>query len=355
MYINLSTHSEVMSIVERKVGRIFSSEERKIVVLTGCTDCSFMYLLNVLEKYSRYTFLYSTFSRGLLNVHDTVHFFTFFCRQDTNGVVWTDTSRYDLPMCTQVPKTTLNYATSTWNAELMRKAGLHVHGIIPRPVDHEMAWSASQRVTTNKVDFVMVAHASRMYTKDIPRRLHKYVLYDGTKAYLDRKGLGLVIPVLRELGLWSTQHIQVRSNISYYDTIHKELTEEEKYEIYASSRWYLASSYVEGFGLPPVEAMATGTPSVYINAHAFKDNLVGIPVDVEDVVELDTPIGAHRFHIPKVQELKYAITNALTMSKEEYDDIRYRALERSLQYRGDSVAKLIDEAISSTISRLYNA
>jgi glycosyltransferase involved in cell wall biosynthesis len=80
------------------------------------------------------------------------------------------------------------------------------------------------------------------------------------------------------------KHEQVRRKIEALDLfqnvfMHGYLSEREKIELLSSSAVYVSNSTFEGFGIPLVEAMATGTVPVVndIEAHrfVFQDDNVG--------------------------------------------------------------------------------
>jgi glycosyltransferase involved in cell wall biosynthesis len=167
----------------------------------------------------------------------------------------------------------------------------------------------------------------------------KYTFRAGDKSYYDKKGMIDVENITRQLGV--RDKTKIVSNIPFADIKTHTLSEDDKYKLYASAKWYLALSRDEGFGMPPVEAMAVGTPSIYINGHAFKQWLVGIPIDVEDVYDVETPAGVLRVWNAKESDIKYAIKTAMEMSKEEYEDLRTMALERSREFYARRIIKML--------------
>jgi glycosyltransferase involved in cell wall biosynthesis len=240
------------------------------------------------------------------------------------------------------------YTTSNWNKELIEKMGVHVKGIIPRPVDEEVAGKYIS--TEKKLEFVTLGDDVEYETASIVKKTvfkkevrgekdKKYIFKGGDKSYYDKKGVIDVENITRELGI--RDKTRIVSNVPFADIKTHTLNEDDKYKLYASAKWYLALSRVEGFGMPPVEAMAVGVPSVYINGHAFKQWLVGIPVDVYDVYDVETPAGVLRVWNAKESDIKYAIKTAMEMSKEEYEDLRTLALERSREFYARRIIKML--------------
>jgi glycosyltransferase involved in cell wall biosynthesis len=153
----------------------------------------------------------------------------------------------------------------------------------------------------------------------------------GESRYFDRKNLILIDNITRQLGVRDKTIIVGNLGNPDYSTF--SLTEEQKYTLYARSKFFLALSMSEGFGLPPIEAMAVGTVPIYLNAHGYKENLVGLPIDP---IETDT-ICTDNEHCFKIwefskRELKYEIQHALSMSKEEYEDLSEKVKMKSREY-----------------------
>ncbi|CAJ31531.1 putative glycosyltransferase [Betalipothrixvirus acidiani] len=153
----------------------------------------------------------------------------------------------------------------------------------------------------------------------------------GESRFFDRKNLTLVDSLTREMGLRS-QTIVV-GNLGNPDYPAFSLTEQQKYELYARAKFFLALSKSEGFGLPPVEAMAVGTIPIFVNAHGYRENLVGLPIDPVDEYTY-TPDGVNFFKVWdfSLHELRYEINHALTMGKDEYDDLVAKVKKRAREY-----------------------
>jgi len=153
----------------------------------------------------------------------------------------------------------------------------------------------------------------------------------GESRYFDRKNLVLADTITREFNVRDKTIIVGNMGNPDYQTFN--LSEEEKYELYARSRFYLALSRSEGFGIPPIEAMALGVVPIYLDAHGYKENLVGIPLDAIDEYTLYIS-QEHCFKVWELSkhELRYEIQHALTMSKEEYTDLSEKAKNKAREY-----------------------
>ena len=153
----------------------------------------------------------------------------------------------------------------------------------------------------------------------------------GESRYFDRKNLLLADAITREFNVRDKTVIIGNMGNADYQTF--ELSEEQKYELYARSRFYLALSRSEGFGIPPIEAMAVGVVPIFLNAHGHKENLVGIPLDPIDEYTLCIN-QEHCFKVWELSlhELKYEINHALTMGREEYEDLSIKAKLKGGEY-----------------------
>lgn len=80
-------------------------------------------------------------------------------------------------------------------------------------------------------------------------------------------------------------------NLDYRLVLVTEFISEEKLdELYKNASLYIQPSLVEGFGLPPLEAMARGVPVVSSNAACLpeilgKGAIYFNPLDIDDIVE----------------------------------------------------------------------
>jgi glycosyltransferase involved in cell wall biosynthesis len=103
-------------------------------------------------------------------------------------------------------------------------------------------------------------------------------------------------------------------------------------ELYAAARVFAYPSLYEGFGIPPLEAMACGTPVVASNAGALPEVLgdAALLVDPRD---------------------EAALAEALRAAADDRGSLRRRGLERAARYRWDRAAtetwRVYDEAVAA--------
>jgi glycosyltransferase involved in cell wall biosynthesis len=118
------------------------------------------------------------------------------------------------------------------------------------------------------------------------------------------KGDELALKVLKNVNKKIPIHVIFVGNrrlVSYYSktmkldfkyTVFSNVSDDVLAELYSSSDAFLYTSYVEGFGLPPLEAMACGTPVVMTDNKGSRDYavngfnaLISQPGDVKSLVD----------------------------------------------------------------------
>lgn len=153
----------------------------------------------------------------------------------------------------------------------------------------------------------------------------------GESRFFDRKNLTLIDEITREFNVRDKTIIVGNMGNPDYKTFG--LTEEQKYELYARAKFFLALSKSEGFGIPPIEAMAVGTVPIYINAHGYKENLIGLPIDpIDEYTECVDDDHCFKIWELSKSELRYEIEHALTISKDEYEDLSEKVKIKSREY-----------------------
>ncbi len=225
-------------------------------------------------------------------------------------VLWGDTMHH--PGYLLKHRDTLSFVSaSKWVYEYYTRYGFHVLDYRPYPVAYIPTDAEKD------VDFIVV----------------------GVSRFFDRKNLSLVT----ELGIRSRTVIVGEPNppigirhgvvtrvpVTTPDYHAFTLPDSDLHALYARARFYLALSVSEGIGLPPIEASLHGVIPVYVNGHGYRDNLVGLPVDVRD--EYTVEVDGYYFRVwePFLHDVKYEIEHALTMSRDEYEDLKARVIDHA--------------------------
>ncbi len=198
---------------------------------------------------------------------------------------------------------------SKWNFEYFKRAGFSVSEYKPYPIQYVP-------VQENKIYTFIVVGVSR---------------------YFDRKNLSLI----QELGMRDKTIVVSEPNppIGIRNGVLKKvpvvtpdyhaftLSTEVLHHLYAFTRFYLAFSVSEGIGLPPIEAMLHGVVPIYVNGHGYKDNLIGLPIDVRDEYTLEVDDYHFRIWEPSLHDMAYELNHALIMSRDEYDNLSAKVRE----------------------------
>jgi len=271
----------------------------KMKAYVPCENCSYYQV----ALYEGYTVTHNVFEADVC-IDDPVMFLKRFRYvDDINCLLWGDTVYNALYYARELGNYEKFVVASYWNYEMFRKIGIKPKAVVKRHI---------------KPLFPNVK-------KD------KLFITLGESRFFDRKNLTLVDEMTGQFGVRDKTIIVGNMGNPDYNTF--SLTEESKYTLYARSKFFLALSKSEGFGLPPIEAMAVGTVPIYLNAHGYKENLVGIPIDpIDEYTECVDSQHCFRVWELSKHELRYEIQHALTMSRDEYEDLSEKAKKKSREY-----------------------
>ena len=265
-----------------------------------CEKCSY----EEVAKYENFKITHNLFDAEVC-IDDPVIFLQRIrgIKDDVNCVLWGDTVYNAMYYTDKLVMYKKFIVPSLWNYNMFLKIG-----IIPMKI--------------------LKRHIRPIY-KEVKK--DKLFITLGESRYFDRKNLTLINSITSEMGLRKdTIIVGNMGNPDYYTF---SLTEENKYELYARSKFFLALSKSEGFGIPPIEAMAVGVIPIYLNAHGYKENLIGIPIDPVDEYTLCTDNNnCFKVWEPSKHELKYEITHAMNMSNDEYNDLVTKVKDRAKSY-----------------------
>jgi hypothetical protein len=226
---------------------------------------------------------------------------------DVNCILWGDTV-YDALYYSKELKRHYDFVVASyWNYQMFDKIGLTPIAVVKRHI-RPITRPAFPDMKKDRI-FVTL----------------------GESRFFDRKNLTLIDEVTRQFGVRDKTIIIGNMGNPDYRTF--SLTEDFKYMLYARAKFFLALSKSEGFGIPPIEAMAVGVVPVFLNAHGYKENLVGIPIDpIDEYTYCVYDKYCFRVWELSKHELKYEIQHALTMSKDEYEDLSEKAKIKSKEY-----------------------
>jgi len=265
-----------------------------------CEKCSY----EEVAKYENFKITHNLFDAEVC-IDDPVIFLQRIrgIKDDVNCVLWGDTVYNAMYYTDKLVMYKKFIVPSLWNYNMFSKIGITPMKILKR-------------------------HIKPIY-KEVKK--DKLFITLGESRYFDRKNLTLINNITSEMGLRKdTIIVGNMGNPDYYTF---SLTEESKYELYARSKFFLALSKSEGFGIPPIEAMAVGVVPIYLNAHGYKENLIGIPIDPVDEYTLCTDNNnCFKVWEPSKHELKYEIIHAMNMSNDEYNDLVTKVKDKAKSY-----------------------
>jgi len=213
--------------------------------------------------------------------------------------------------------------TSYYNAKLFSKLFKRIE-VVPHPYDPEEI-RIVDNVKEKKFDVITIGYN----TKD------------------DHKGLTIARKVAKELNL---KYVEISNECNGQDWCYKfmSLPRTEVYRLIAQSRFYLALSHTEGFGLPVLESMVAGTIPIFVNGHAFSEYAEGISIPAyktrEDWFEYE------------YEDVIKAVKYALSMSEKEYKELSEKVKKMVREkFEPEKIYKKILKIISSSLPYLRHS
>ncbi len=113
------------------------------------------------------------------------------------------------------------------------------------------------------------------------------------------------------------------------------LQDEDLRALYASCRAFIYPSIYEGFGLPPLEAMACGAPVITAKIPALQEVL-------DDAAILVDPLDQ--------ESLAEAIVGLLTRDRQR-DELKVRGVKRAAEFSWDQTARLTHEVYERVLTK----
>ncbi len=124
-----------------------------------------------------------------------------------------------------------------------------------------------------------------------------------------------------------------------YAEFHYRPPQEKLWELYSQCDVWLSGSYVEGFCLPVLEAMACRCPAVSTRA-------AGGPVDI-----IEEGVNGYLVGEGDVEELADRVLRVLNLRKEQWQQMSEAAYRTATHFTWDDATDLFEQALTLTIER----
>lgn len=239
---------------------------------------------------------------------------------------WTDspgilpTSRHKWEELISEPLFEKNYPVTNYCKHLFKELGIKTEDeTIPRPINEALF----HYVTDYKykdIDLFTVGDNKTCHRKNI--HMHRQLVADRNYRYVAITNI--MFPRL--------------SNVLIYDF--GSVDEQEKLTLYSRSKFYLHTSSIEGFGVPVLEAMAAGVPVIYTDCPAHNEFAVGIPIPVSDKTVKFCYGSKIEWYDVNYNDILEAVDYALSLSREEYEDLSVKARDKALEIYRETVDKI---------------
>lgn len=207
--------------------------------------------------------------------------------------------------------------TSVHNARILEWLGLRNPMVIPRPINEELfkPLPTKEEYERRPYGFFMVG---RKYN---PERKNLWIA-DLVSSYFHVRGA-----VITPNELQSPLVRRFDSGVS----------DKFKLRLLRASKVALFLSSAEGFGMPPIEAMASGTVLVYGDMPAVNEWAVGIPVKPADYTLVDLPYQTAVLYHYDPKDVLEAVDYALSMSWEERYNLLSYAQEVAVRIQNQAI------------------
>ncbi|CAH69420.1 putative glycosyl transferase [Deltalipothrixvirus pozzuoliense] len=229
--------------------------------------------------------------------------------------------------------------TSQYNASMFRKLFRHIE-VVPHAYD-PLEVSVVDKVKEKKFDVITIGYDTADDHKGLT--VARKVALDLSLRYVE------VSNQCDNVGVnASTSQTQIQLADNMICIPFMTLTREDVYRLIAQSRFYLALSHTEGFGLPVLESMVAGTVPIYVDGHAFHEYAKGIPIPAYS----DKRVDWYNYEYEDVVEV---VKSAMSTSQSEYNELSMRVKEESRHYFHPDVVyrKLINIVNKNVKSNLF--
>ena len=232
---------------------------------------------------------------------------------------------------------TCNYVTLAHFIDECKKYGIRVDGYIPRCVDVDTANDVYENASCD----------------DIIKTYGEYIFTVGgdnvlAPPKLPRKGLDMYDRLCEYVKSRYKLNCLAVSNWIYFKHVHNlgwgKLSEYELMRFMKCAKLFVWTSRAEGFGMPPIEAMAVGQLVVASN-NPTNELIRGIKFDYTNIVKVYMPESGYYYiaYDYDFNNLREAVDYALSLSEDERCKVVSEAREVAKLYHPRYVSQLLVE------------
>jgi len=226
------------------------------------------------------------------------------------------------------------YSSSLFSTENIRNLGVKVDGMLERYLNLKVFYNADMRMV-----------------EQFRHRFGEFMLaWCGfEKARHPRKGFeelnraywiaGDKLPRCVVITNQTPEQIEARYNEKihpklYIWNVFGKLEKQTQAALYRAATYFVATSHSEGFGLLPLESMASGTPTIYVDSRAQNEHSVGwrVPVNGEAWEPSHWEL-VYKYFLYDPAELARVMVEAWeARNSAEYEDMCYKSLDIASRY-----------------------
>ncbi|WP_340122718.1 glycosyltransferase family 4 protein [Methylobacter svalbardensis] len=154
------------------------------------------------------------------------------------------------------------------------------------------------------------------------------------------KALERVVTAMPSIRLvcFGAEHPDFRLPLPHFAEFHYQPPQEKIRELYAQCDVWLCGSNVEGFHLPPLEAMACRCPVV--------STCVGGPMDI-----IEEGVNGHLVDVKDVDALADRVLRVLNLSQERWQQMSNAAYRTATRFTWDDATDLFEKALEFAIEK----
>jgi len=226
------------------------------------------------------------------------------------------------------------YSSSLFSTENIRNLGVNVDGMLERYLNLKVFYNADMRMV-----------------EQFRHRFGEFMLaWCGfEKARHPRKGFeelnraywiaGDRLPRCVVITNQTPEQIEARYNEKIHPKLYiwpvfGKLEKQTQAALYRAATYFVATSHSEGFGLLPLESMASGTPTIYVDSRAQNEHSVGwrVPVNGEAWEPSHWEL-VYKYFLYDPAELARVMVEAWeARNSAEYEDMCYKSLDIASRY-----------------------